>query len=170
MDSIHIWKREPERKRGGDYITPLIYSIFCSSALNNSQTYLLLPSGWAAGARLWIGHISHRPGWAAPLLPLPFQFSLTLSFSVRSSSRPPSFLHFLTLLLLLLLLHHSFQLWMPFSFTVWTQEGKEERVGWRTSGRNGRAARSFRTVSVFFHHGCVWPCEGVSAYMPVFLL
>lgn len=75
------------------YITPLIYSIFCSSTLNHFKT-LPLPSGWAAAARLWIGHIFHRPGWAAPLLPsslspscsLSLFLSLSPTLSVRSLS------------------------------------------------------------------------------------
>lgn len=58
------------------------------------------------------------------------------SLPVRSSSSP-SLLLFLILLLVIL---HLFWLWMPSSGTGWTQEGKEERVGWRTSGRNGRAS------------------------------
>lgn len=171
MDGTNNWKEEPERKRGADYITALIYSIFCSSSFN------LPPSSrWAAEVRVWIGHIADRPGWAAPLLPLPFQRSLSLPLSLSVSPclllLSPTFFffffsHFLTLLLLLLLLHHSFQLWMPFSLPAWTQGGKEERVGWRTSGRNGRASGSFCSLSVVFRRGCVWPCEGASAYMPV---
>lgn len=107
----------------------------------------------------------------SPLPALSLAPSLPLCLSVFA---PPLahllfffFSHFLTLLLLLLLLHHSFQLWMPFSLPAWTQGGKEERVGWRTSGRNGRASGSFCSLSVVFRRGCVWPCEGASAYMPV---
>lgn len=74
------------------------------------------------------------------------------------SSFSPSLLHFLTLSLLLVLLFSC--LWMPSSRTGWTLEGKEERVGWRTSGKNGRA--------LFFckqPHGWVWPCEHVTTYI-----
>lgn len=90
MDGKNNWKREAERKSGADYITPVIYSIFCSSSLNNSQTCLPLPFGGAAAAKVWIGHISHRPGWAAPLLPLPFQRSLSLSLSLCSLLLSPT--------------------------------------------------------------------------------
>lgn len=139
MDSINNWKR----KSGADYVTALIYSIFCSSSLNNSQPCLPLLSGSSEGLKRT--HLpSTRMSCTPPPSPLPaLSLSPSRALSLRSSSRPPSFLHFLTLLLLLLLLHHSFQLWMPFSLTEWSQEGKEERVGWRTSGRNGRASPSF---------------------------
>lgn len=89
-------------------------------------------------------------------------------FLLAPPSLPPFLLHFLTLLLLFLLL--SSRLWMPSSLTVWTREGKEKRVGWRTSGRNGRASLSFISVCFFLftgmqQHGCVWPCKWVAANM-----
>lgn len=90
-----------------------------------------LSSGWAAAAMLWIGLLAHRPGRAVRLLPFP-----PSSLPVRSSFSP-SLLRFLILLLVVL---HLFWLWMPSSRTGWTQAGKEVRVGWRTSGRNGRAS------------------------------
>lgn len=50
----------------------------------------------------------------------------------------------------------SSRLWMPSSLTVWIREGKEERVGWRTSGRNGRTSLSFFFFFIGMQqHGCV---------------
>lgn len=81
-------------------------------------------------------------------------------------SCPPSLLHFPTLLLLLHLLRSS-PLWMPSSLTVWTREGKEKRVGWRTSGRNGIVSLLFLLLLFlnyyyYYWHAATWlawPCE-----------
>ena len=80
--------REKERERGVDYITLLLCGRFSSSALNSSPFHisLSLSSGWAAAAAgLWIGRLSHRPGLAAPLLPLP-----PALFLLAPPSCPPS--------------------------------------------------------------------------------
>lgn len=140
VNLMHTGQCKHQRERAVDYITLLLTGSLGSSALNTSPIYLSPP---------WIGRLSHRPGRAPTPPPCP-----PALFLLAPPSLPPFRLHSPTLLLLFLLLLSSW-LWMPSSLTVWTREEKEERAGWRTSGRNGRA---FFSPLFLYRHAATWLC------------